>query len=133
MLVVDASVLADALLDDGGAGERARAELAADDQWAAPAHIFVEVTSVIRGRLLGGKVALQRAEEAVDALVDMAVEKVDPARLVPRTWELRDNVSAYDAAHVAAAEALDCPLLTGDRKLARARGVSCEIRAIFEG
>ena len=113
MLVVDASVLADALLDDGTAGDRARDELAADDQWAAPDHIFVEVMSVIRGRLLGRKIALERAEDAVTALVDMTMDKVDPVRLIPRIWELRGNVTAYDAAYVAAAEMLECPLLTG--------------------
>ncbi|GAA4856572.1 type II toxin-antitoxin system VapC family toxin [Saccharopolyspora cebuensis] len=132
MLVVDASVLADALLDDGPAGDRARAGLAADDRWAAPDHIFVEVMSVVRGRLLGRKIALERAEDAVAALVDVAVDKIDPARLVPRIWELRGNVSAYDAAYVAAAEMLGCPLLTGDRRLARVRGVRCEVRPIFD-
>lgn len=131
MLVVDASVLSDALLDDGPAGDRARDELAADDQWAAPDHIFVEVMSVIRGRLLARKVTLERAEDAVTALVDAAIDKVDPARLVPRMWELRGNVTAYDAAYAAAAEMLECPLLTGDLRLARARGVRCELRLIF--
>ncbi len=131
MLVVDASVLADALLDDGHAGDRARDELAADDHWAAPEHIFVEVVSVARGRLLGRKIALRRAEDAVTALVDVAIDKVDPARLVSRMWELRGGVTAYDAAYVAAAEALECPLLTGDLRLARAGGVHCEIRPIF--
>lgn len=131
MLVVDASVLADALLDDGTVGDRARDELATDDQWAAPDHIFVEVMSVILGRLLGRKITLERAEDAITALADMAIDKVDPARLIPRMWELRGNVTAYDAAYVAAAEMLECWLLTGDRRLSRARGVRCEIRLIF--
>jgi predicted nucleic acid-binding protein len=131
VLVVDASVLADALLDDGPAGDRARGELTADDQWAAPDHIFVEVMSVIRGRLLGQKITLERAEDAVAALADMAMDKVDPARLIPRIWELRGNLTAYDAAYVAAAEILECPLLTGDRRLSRARGVRCEVRPLL--
>lgn len=131
MLVVDASVVADALLDDGPAGELARDELATDDHWAAPQHIFVEVMSVIRGRLIGHKITSQRAEDAVTASTDMTIETVDPARLVPRMWELRGNATAYDAAYVAAAEMLECPLLTGDLKLARARGVRCEIRPVF--
>lgn len=131
MLVVDASALADALLDDGTPGARARDALAADDHWAAPDHIFVEVMSVIRGRLLGRKITLERAEDAVAALVDTAMDQVAPSRLIPRIWELRGNVTAYDAAYVAAAEMLECPLLTGDLRLSRARGVRCEIRPIF--
>lgn len=130
MLVVDASVLANALLDDGKAGDQTRNELAADDRWAAPNHIYVEIMSVIRGRLLGRKITLERAEDAVAALDELAMDTVDPARLVARIWELRGNITAYDAAYVATAELLDCPLLTGDRRLARCRGVRCEIRAI---
>lgn len=132
MLVVDASVLADALLDDSTSGERARAGLTADDEWAAPDHIFVEVMSVIRGRFLGHKVTLSRAEDAVDALAEIAIYQVDPARLLHRMWELRGKVTAYDAAYVAAAELLDCPLLTSDRKLALANGIRCDIQLISE-
>jgi predicted nucleic acid-binding protein len=132
VLVVDASALANALLDDGAAGAQARGELTADDRWAAPTHIFVEVMSVIRGRLLGRKITLERAEEAATALEELTVDKIDPAQLVPRMWELRDTITAYDAAYVAAAELLDCPLLTGDRRLARSRGVRCEIRVLHD-
>ncbi|MGP4019746.1 type II toxin-antitoxin system VapC family toxin [Saccharopolyspora sp. 5N708] len=133
MLVVDASVLADALLDDGIVGDRARQSLAADDQWAAPNHIFVEIMSVVRGRLLGRKITLERANEAVTALEEIALDKIDPAQLVGRMWELRGNITAYDDAYVATAELLNCPLLTGDRRLARARGVRCEIHVIHDG
>jgi predicted nucleic acid-binding protein len=132
VLVIDASVLADALLDDGPAGDQTRDELAADDRWAAPNHIFVEVMSVIRGRLLGQKITLARADDAVAALDDLAIDKIDPAQLLARIWELRGNITAYDAAYVATAELLDCPLLTGDRRLARLRGVRCEIRVVHD-
>ncbi|MHA6798448.1 mycothiol transferase [Bounagaea algeriensis] len=124
------ALAAQAELDDGHAGDRARDELATDDHWAAPEHIFVEVVSVARGRLLSRKIALERAEDAATALGEMAIETVSSARLVPRTWELRGSVTAYDAAYVAAAETLECPLLTGDLRLARAGGVRCEIRPI---
>ena len=132
MLVVDASVLADALLDDGSVGDRARRSLVSDDQWAAPHHIFVEIMSVVRGRLLGRKITLDRADEAVAALEEIAIDKIDPAHLVGRMWELRGDITAYDAAYVASAELLSCPLLTGDRRLTRARGIRCEIRVIHE-
>ncbi|MCP2165551.1 type II toxin-antitoxin system VapC family toxin [Goodfellowiella coeruleoviolacea] len=128
MLVVDASALAEALLEDGPSGDDARDVLWADDRWAAPHHLVVELLSVIRGRLLGRKITLERADEAVAALSELTIDKVDPTPLVPRIWELCGNMTAYDAAYVAAAESQNCPLVTGDARLARARGVRCEIR-----
>jgi predicted nucleic acid-binding protein len=130
VIVVDASALADALVDDGPGGETARAALGEDVHWAAPAHLLVEVVSVVRDRLLGGKVSLDRGTEVIGALTDLAIEWVDPATLVRRMWELRANISAYDAAYVAAAEVLGCPLVTGDARLARATGPRCEIRPL---
>lgn len=130
MIVVDASALADALLDDGPMGAAARAALGADPHWAAPAHLFVEVVSVIRGKSFGGKVGLARANEAVAALSALVIDQVDTCQLVDRIWQLRGNLTAYDAAYVAAAEVLECPLVTGDGRLAKATGPRCEIRAI---
>lgn len=87
---------------------------------------------MIRGRLLGRKITLERADDAVAALGEMAMDKVDSGQLISRIWELRGNVTAYDAAYVAAAEMLECPLLTRGRRLARARGVRCEVRVLFD-
>ncbi|MET8261789.1 type II toxin-antitoxin system VapC family toxin [Micromonospora sp. NPDC005553] len=130
MIVVDASVLADALVDDGPVGDAARAELYADPHWAAPGHLLVEVMSVIRGKALGGKLSPARAQEAVDALPSLVIDEVDVLRLLDRMWQLRSNVTAYDAAYVAAAELLACPLVTGDGRLAKANGIRCEIRLL---
>lgn len=130
MIVVDASVLADALVDDGDVGKRARATLSEDTHWVAPAPLLVEVLSVVRGKVLGGKLGIERADEAVTAMIELAVELVDPATLVTRIWELRDNVTAYDAAYLAVAEAVDAPLVTGDARLARATGARCEVRLV---
>ncbi|RCW45101.1 putative nucleic acid-binding protein [Halopolyspora algeriensis] len=130
MLVVDASVLADALLDDGPAGRQCRDELAADDRWAAPSHLTVEILSVVRGRLLGRKITRERADEAVLALGELAVELVESGQLITRVWQLRGNATAYDATYVAAAEAMECPLVTRDRRLSRARGIRCEVRLV---
>lgn len=127
MVVVDAGVVADALLDDGPSGQAARRALTADLRWAAPAHLFVEVLSVVRGRALGRKVDAGRAADAVAACADITLDVVDPAHLLPRMWQLRDNLSAYDAGYVAAAEALGCPLLTTDARLARAGTFSCPV------
>jgi predicted nucleic acid-binding protein len=130
MIVVDASVLADALLDDGPMGAAARTALTSDPHWAAPAHLLVEVVSVIRGKTLGGKLEPTRANEAVAALSELVVDQVDISQLVDRIWQPRGNLTAYDAAYVAAAEALECPLVTGDGRLAKASGPHCEIRVI---
>jgi predicted nucleic acid-binding protein len=130
VIVVDASALADALVDDGPMGDAARTALVSDPHWAAPAHLLVEVVSVIRGKALGGKLVLVRAQEAIAALPTLVIDQVGIAQLVDRMWQLRGNISAYDAAYVAAAERLACPLITGDGRLAKVTGVGCEIRLI---
>lgn len=130
MIVVDASVLIDALLDDGPVGVAARAALAQDQDWAAPPVLFVEVLSVTRRRMLRKEVATQRAADALEAMTGLEVTWVDPSALVPRIWALRDNVTAFDAAYVATAELLGCDLLTGDRRLAAASGPRCRIRTL---
>jgi predicted nucleic acid-binding protein len=128
LIVIDASVLANALTDDGALGQVARAELASDDHWAAPGHVHVETFSAVRGRLLGATISDERAREATHALAEAAIELLPTAPLLQRMWELRANLSAYDAAYVAAAEATECALLTADARLARAPHVRCEVR-----
>jgi predicted nucleic acid-binding protein len=68
----------------------------------------------------------------VRALRELTVELVDPLTLVDRMWHLRANLTAYDAAYLAAAELLTCPLVTADVRLARVRGARCEIRLVSE-
>lgn len=128
MIVVDASVLVDALVDDGPVGDAARICLVSDPHWAAPAHLLIEVVSVIRGKTLGGKLGLARAQEAVAALSTLVVDHVDAPQLINRMWQLRGNITAYDAAYVAVAELLDCPLVTGDGRLAKSIDLRCEVR-----
>lgn len=104
MIVVDASAAAFALLADGETGERCRAALRADSRWLVPGHWLIEVLSVIRGNLLGGKIKPDRAEQAVAAAAELDPVVV-PARLVAaRIWELRGDLTTYDAAYVAVAE-----------------------------
>ena len=87
------------------------------------------MVSAIRGKALAGKLAA-RAQEAVEALSQLVIDQVDIAPLVERMWRLRGNLTAYDAAYVAAAELLSCPLVTGDGRLAKASGVRCEVRVV---
>lgn len=133
MIIVDASAVANALTDDGPVGRLARSELARDNHWSAPEHLFVETFSAIRGRFLGGKVESRRAADALAALAEAAIELVPTAPLLHRMWELRANLSGYDAAYVAAAELHDVALLTADRRLTQAPGVRCEVRLALPG
>jgi Predicted nucleic acid-binding protein, contains PIN domain len=128
LIIVDASVLANALTDDGPVGQTSRAELARDVHWAAPEHVVVETFSAVRGRCLGGKISQQRAKDALDALAVSTIELLSIKPLLSRMWQLRENVSGYDAAYVAAAEFSGCPLVTADVRLTRTNGLRCEVR-----
>ncbi len=128
MIVLDASVLTNAFTDDGPVGTRARSELARDAHWAGPEHLVVEVFSAVRGRWLGQKISAERAAEALSAMAAAAIDLVAAAPLLERMWELRSNVTGYDAAHIAVAEAFGCALVTADARLAHAPNLLCEVR-----
>ena len=129
MIVVDAGVLASALIDDTESGRRLRSRLA-DEELAAPELIDVEVTSVVRRLVVAGVLATARAEQALLDLVAAALVRSSHRPLVPRCWELRDNVTAYDAVYVALAEALGVVLLTSDPRLAAAPGPRCAFEVL---
>jgi len=126
--VIDASVLTNAFTDDGPVGALARTELARDPHWTAPEHLLVEVFSAVRGRWLGRKIGEDRAGDALAAISTAAVDLVAVRPLLARMWELRDNVTGYDAAYLALAEAFDCTLLTADARLRRVPDLRCEVR-----
>ncbi|MHA7862072.1 type II toxin-antitoxin system VapC family toxin [Tessaracoccus sp. Y36] len=129
MLVIDASVLAVALLDDGQDGDTVRDRLRGE-QLAAPALIDLEVASVWRGLARGGHLDPRRVRLALDDLQELPLQRVEHTSLLVRCWELCDNLTIYDAAYVALAEALQAPLLTGDRRLARSTGPRCTIEVV---
>ncbi|MEQ6903755.1 type II toxin-antitoxin system VapC family toxin [Nocardioides sp. YIM 152588] len=129
MLVVDASVLAAALADDHRDGDLARDRLRGEDL-AAPDLVYLEVASVLRGRLGGGHLDLRRAELALTDLADLPLTVAPAARLLGRCWELRSNLTVYDAAYVALAEALATTLVTADARLARAPGPRCPVELV---
>lgn len=130
MLVVDASVLSVALADDGADGESARIRLRGE-VLAAPELVDIEVTSVVRRQHRAGLLDARRAGLALADLGALPIRRAPHLPLVPRCWELRDTLTAYDAAYVALAEALDTTLLTGDRRLARATGPRCAIEVLL--
>lgn len=129
MIVVDASVLATALADDGADGDRARARLAGEHV-VLPALADLEVTSVLRGAARGGALDSRRVGQALHDLMALPARRVVSTAMLPRIWELRENLTTYDAAYVALAEALDVVLLTADRRLSRAPGPACEIELL---
>jgi predicted nucleic acid-binding protein len=130
VIVLDASATCSALLDEGTTGDRCRAALRSDSQWVVPEHWLIEVISVIRGNLLGGKITAAHAEDATTAAAELN-PVVAPTRLiVGRIWELRSNLTAYDAAYAATAEHYQCALVTTDGRLARATGIRCSVTLI---
>ncbi len=130
MIVVDASVLANALGDDGHEGTVARAALAEAGDFTAPDLVDVETLSVFRKQWLASFMSSDRFEIAVTDLGRLDFERVPTRRLMQRAFELRANVTAYDAIYVALAEVLDCELVTGDRRLAAASGPRCRMRVV---
>ena len=130
MIVLDASAASFALLDEGHTGDRCRAALQADSRWLVPEHWLIEVLSVIRGNLLGGKIKPGQAAQAAAAVAEMDPIAVRTRLLAVRIWELRSNLTTYDAAYVAAAERYHCALVTTDARLARAAGIQCTVNLI---
>jgi predicted nucleic acid-binding protein len=129
VIVVDASVLATALGDDGADGDRARARLHGE-RLSAPGIVDLEVASVWRRQLKAGLIDSRRWQLALVDLSAIPLRRASHSALLARCWELGDNLTIYDASYVALAEALNVPLLTGDRRLASAPGPRCQIEVL---
>jgi predicted nucleic acid-binding protein len=129
VIVVDASVLAVALADDGPDGDHARARLRGE-HLTAPGLVDLEVASVWRRQIRDGAMDARRAALALTDLAALPLRRAPHQPLLARCWELRDNLTMYDASYVALAEALDVALLTGDRRLARSAGPRCPIEVL---
>ena len=126
VVVADASVLVDALSSKGAIADRARSALEGR-RLAAPEHLRIETFHLIHSRLLGRKINSTIAVEAIKDLAAVPLELLPTQLILRRMWELRDNLSGYDAAYVAAAEYLGVPLVTFDRRLASVPGQRCEV------
>ncbi len=132
MIVVDASVVVTALGDDGEHGAIARHRLAHEDL-LAPHLIDVEVLSAWRRLMRTRHMSEARANQAIRDLADMRIERSAHTDLAGRAWELKDNLSSYDAVYVSLAEVAECTLVTADKRLAVAPGTRCEIEVLTDG
>lgn len=118
-LVLDASIIAEYLIDSP-AGHLAAPRIVADGALNIPHHAVVEVASVLRGWVRGGHLPEKRAQGALEDLTALRAARWPAESFLPRVWQLRANMTAYDAAYVALAEELDASLLTADGRLGRA-------------
>jgi len=122
MMVVDASVLVEVLLNMPS-GERVAHRLSDPDETLhAPHLVDLEVAQTLRRYEAAGEMSPERARQGLLAFLQMPLERHPHWPLLDRIWELRRNLTSYDAAYIALAEALDAPLLTCDRRLAAAPG-----------
>lgn len=117
--VLDASALSEYLVSRRRGGAVASL-LARDADVHLPHLAIVETTSVLRGWVLGGHLSAERAATALTDLAAFPGQRWPAEPLLPRVWQLRSNMSAYDATYVALAEALAATLVTTDARLARA-------------
>lgn len=125
MIVVDASAALNALLSSGEARTRLGRE-----QMAVPHLADSEICNSLRRMVRHGVISVHQAEQVLDKWARLGLHRFQVVSLLGRIWELRDNLSAYEATYVALAEALDCPLLTADSHLAAAPGLGCAITVL---
>ncbi len=126
--VLDASVAVTALTAPGSPA----AELLSGDDavFQVPSIFDAEVISALRGLVRGGKFDGAAAADLVPDLMVLPVDRWHMPPLLPRMWELRDNLTPYDAAYVALAELTGAVLVTGDERIMAAPGARCDIQVI---
>ena len=130
MIIVDASAVLEALLRTPAAQAVERRLFHSRQTLHAPHLLDVEIAQVIRRYAAAGEIDQERGRVALADLADFPLRRYPHGFLLPRVWELRNNLTAYDAVYVALAEALDAPLLTRDGRLAAASGHHARIELV---
>ena len=129
MTVIDASILAPNILAPDSDGDAARGG-PRGQALATPERIDLEVASVWRRQVMAGQLETRRADLAVADLLALPLQRIPHRQLLTRCWELRQNLTPYDAAYVALAELLAVVLVTGDKRLSRSPGLRCRVQVI---
>jgi predicted nucleic acid-binding protein len=129
VIVLDASAVVELVLRTPAAAA-VEARIVRDPSLHAPDVIDLEVTHVVRRYVAVGDVTAARGGQAIDDLLDLPLRRYPHRPLIERVWQLRERLTAYDAAYVALAELLDATLVTRDRRLGRARGHRAEVEVI---
>jgi predicted nucleic acid-binding protein len=127
VIVADASTILEILLRTNAAAAIESRLFRRGETTHVPALLDLEVAQVLRRYVARGEVAAQRAAAAIGLLIGFPMERYSHEPLLPRIWELRDNLTAYDAAYVALAEGLRATLVTCDARLAGARGIRASV------
>jgi predicted nucleic acid-binding protein len=125
VIVLDASSALYGLLNDGDARR-----VLATEAVVVPHLIDSELAHALRGQLLRGSITEADARQRIETWRRLGMERVSGVGLLPRIWELKNNLSGYDATYVALAEALDCSLVTADRRIGAAPGPTCPITLV---
>ena len=130
MIVLDASAAVDWLLQSPAAHRIETRIFSRIESLHAPELMDLEVAQVLRRLVREGTLTASRAEGAIEDLMDLRITRYPHLLLLPRIWQLRHNLSAYDAAYVVLAEKLGATLLTRDAKLASAAGHSAIVEVV---
>ena len=127
-VVCDASAVVALLLDSGDDGRWATAALT-NAELAAPSLLGFEAANIIRRHELAGLVSKDQAAQAHADLLDLAIEQWPHELVAGRAWELRHNLSIYDASYVALAELTNATLVTLDERISSAPALRCPVKA----
>ena len=130
MIVVDASVVAHAITEPSDLGGRARAAIDGGGGLHAPHLIDLEVANFLRKRIAAGTLDDEQTSAALGDLIHLSIRRYPHGPMLPRIWELRDNVTPYDASYIALAEQLGCMLVTSDARLGAVPSARCPIEVL---
>jgi predicted nucleic acid-binding protein len=130
VIVLDASAAVDWLVQTAAAQRIEKRIFSRNQSLHAPELLDLEVAQVLRRLVREGALSASRAQQAIQDLLDLRITRYPHSLLLPRIWQLRHNLSAYDAAYVVLAEKLGATLLTRDTRLASASGHSATVEVV---